>query len=296
MDARLIKWPLLVGVMASVASAYATVSVQPESSAENLPVAQGKQEPKHPQGHRGHADRLAHTLMVRDLILQKYDKDGDGALSADEKELLLKDAKAAQIEARRKVIRLFDTDGDGKLSPAERQAMRERMMRRAHTPRTAEHPAPTPEDTELTGGTQPPPPHFVISNSRGQKLKVRPSIFLLSMQLLMERYDKDGDGVLSPDEVAVADKDSHQLYEAKATEILKRYDLDGDGVLSQEEREQAMTLRQSATESDDSTPDDIDLFIQESFDTEVMDCLVEGANEAKQSSQTAESTDSSSES
>jgi hypothetical protein len=94
----------------------------------------------------------------------------------------------------------------------------------------------------------------------------------------------------------VADKDSHQLYEAKATEILTRYDLDGDGVLSQEEREQAMTLRQSATESDDSTPDDIDLFIQESFDTEVMDCLVEGANEAKQSSQTAESTDSSSES
>ena len=53
----------------------------------------------------------------KEEMLKKFDKDGDGKLSEDE--------KAAAQAARAKKIAQYDTDGDGKLSDAERQAMKD---------------------------------------------------------------------------------------------------------------------------------------------------------------------------
>ena len=47
-------------------------------------------------------------------ILEKFDKDGDGKLSDDEK-----------AEIRKEMMARFDKDGDGKLNPEERQAAME---------------------------------------------------------------------------------------------------------------------------------------------------------------------------
>ncbi|RYD23304.1 MAG: hypothetical protein EOP88_04645 [Verrucomicrobiaceae bacterium] len=53
-------------------------------------------------------------------VLKKYDKDGDGKLSEDERKALQSDRKAEQ----EKILKKYDKDGDGKLSEEERKALR----------------------------------------------------------------------------------------------------------------------------------------------------------------------------
>ena len=53
-------------------------------------------------------------------VLAKFDKDGDGKLSKEEREAMREERKAKMLEK-------FDADGDGKLSDAERETMREAM-------------------------------------------------------------------------------------------------------------------------------------------------------------------------
>lgn len=53
-------------------------------------------------------------------VLEKFDKDGDGKLSKEEREAMREERKAKMLEK-------FDKDGDGKLSDSERETMREAM-------------------------------------------------------------------------------------------------------------------------------------------------------------------------
>ena len=52
------------------------------------------------------------------FIMQKFDKDGDGKLSQDERA----DARKAMEARRAEMIERFDKDGDGKLNEEERKA------------------------------------------------------------------------------------------------------------------------------------------------------------------------------
>jgi hypothetical protein len=54
-------------------------------------------------------------------ILEKFDTDGDGKISEQEREA----AKAAMEEKRAAIIAKYDKDGDGKLNEEERKAARE---------------------------------------------------------------------------------------------------------------------------------------------------------------------------
>ena len=66
----------------------------------------------------------------KDAILKKFDKDGDGKLSAQERAAAkeFKDKRRAEDgrdgKRRGKVLRKFDKDGDGKLNRAERHDLR----------------------------------------------------------------------------------------------------------------------------------------------------------------------------
>lgn len=53
-------------------------------------------------------------------ILKKFDKDGDGKISADE-------AKAMREARQAEMLKKYDKDGDGKLSDEERKAMQADM-------------------------------------------------------------------------------------------------------------------------------------------------------------------------
>ncbi len=54
------------------------------------------------------------------ILLEKYDADGDGVLSEQEKETLREARRQARLER-------FDTDGDGVLSDEEKSAARDAM-------------------------------------------------------------------------------------------------------------------------------------------------------------------------
>ncbi len=57
-------------------------------------------------------------------MLEKYDVDKDGTISADEKAAMKEDKKAQKAEFMKK----YDTDGDGKLSMDEKAEMKKAKM------------------------------------------------------------------------------------------------------------------------------------------------------------------------
>ena len=59
-----------------------------------------------------------------------FDRNGDGTVSPDERELSLGEMHQSFMRLRQQAERVGDSDGDGQLSEAERQAMAERMQRR----------------------------------------------------------------------------------------------------------------------------------------------------------------------
>tara|TARA_R110002020_G_scaffold154674_1_gene334766 strand:- start:109 stop:528 length:420 start_codon:yes stop_codon:yes gene_type:complete len=65
--------------------------------------------------HRGHPG-------IKQLI-EKFDKDGDGKLNAEER-------KAAGEARKAEFLKRFDKDGDGKISPEEKKAAAEEMKKR----------------------------------------------------------------------------------------------------------------------------------------------------------------------
>jgi len=60
-------------------------------------------------------------------ILEKFDKDGDGKLSEEERKAMREAMHARMEERHKEMLEKFDTDKDGKLSPEEREKAREAM-------------------------------------------------------------------------------------------------------------------------------------------------------------------------
>lgn len=61
----------------------------------------------------------------RDEIIKKFDKDGDGQLSEQERADAREAFKAKMAERKAELIKKYDKDGDGKLSEEERKAARD---------------------------------------------------------------------------------------------------------------------------------------------------------------------------
>ncbi len=221
---------------------------------------------------------LKMTILIRQLVLDKYDRSGTGVLSEEDKKQLVADARVAREDAKKAFVKRFDKDGDGKLSREEMQAFREEVARRrGHGPgmgRGHRH----GHGPEMPAGKRPQsvaptqegdaPPKMVEFKTPGQKrFHVVPGLFLLTRNLLMSKYDKDGDGRVSPQEHAQVEKDAEALYLTKVAELMELYDLDKDGKLSMVEREQALAAgRKDAPRPGDEMPDEIDLFISANID------------------------------
>ena len=60
---------------------------------------------------------------MQSQMLEKYDTDGDGKLSDEEKQA----AKADREAKRAEMLEKYDTDGDGKLNESEREAAKADM-------------------------------------------------------------------------------------------------------------------------------------------------------------------------
>ena len=169
---------------------------------------------------RGDGDGCRRGPM-REKMLEKFDANGDGVLSPEEKAAAREWFRANRPEGapegpppgpppegfgghRGHMKQRFDTDGDGIISPEEKAAAKE-WMQQNH-----------PEAAERMGGHKP---------------------------RMMEQFDTDGDGVLSPEEKTAA-KEWMQQNHPEAAErmrghkahMMEQFDTDGDGVLSPEEK------------------------------------------------------------
>ena len=76
----------------------------------------------------------------KDVLIEKFDTDGDGQLNEDEKKALKESwvtkQKKKNADRRARFISKYDTDGDGKLSDEEKQAARDARKARWESLRT----------------------------------------------------------------------------------------------------------------------------------------------------------------
>lgn len=202
-------------------------------------------------------ESLQLTLLIRQMVLDQYDSEGKGELSDQDKAILVKDARSARIEARKKFLATFDKDGDGKLSPEEYKAFREHLERSRHGR------ADRGREGASTPAAHPPRKMVAIITPGHKHFMVAPGLFLLTKGMLLKKYDANGNGRIDPEEHALIMKDARALYDAEMQRMLDCYDLDQDGSLSPVEREQALVASyQDSPLYDMDDPDDIDLFIK----------------------------------
>jgi Ca2+-binding EF-hand superfamily protein len=177
--------------------------------------------------HGGPKDPERHKRM-----LERFDKDGDGELSEEEREEARKVLKSRLGDfgerKRKELIEKFDTDGDGKLSDAERAQARKAMERRrsqsAEYLKKAKQKMMLKFDADGDGE---------LSSEEMQNAKTHFSEKVKGMRAdLVAKYDTDGDGKLSEEE-------RKNAHEAEKRKQLERFDRDGDGKLSEEERKAA---------------------------------------------------------
>lgn len=205
--------------------------------------------------------------MSREDMVARYDTDGDGQLTGEER----REAFRAMAEQRRRqMVEQYDTDGDGELNEAEqqaaREAMREQMQQRARQWREsrmdtdgdgqvseAERAAAEAERAQQqtfrssmeTGLFDTNGDGEVTDEERqqvGQQLRQQFSQWREEFQ---QQMDTDGDGEISRDERREFGQAMRERMEQRTQEYVDRYDTDGDGLLSEDEREQlAAGLRQ----------------------------------------------------
>lgn len=202
-------------------------------------------------------------MLLRRLLLDKYDRNGDDLIDGDERQQLLRDARKAKEQALRDLIARFDKDGDGKLDAAELEHLQE-SVRPAAMVRAARR--GRPGNLPPTAPLPPPPP------GSGP-------LALLTQQLLLEKYDSDGDGKLSEQERAVVDADADELFARRTKELLVRFDQNADGLLDRDERARARRLLHEerelgrALDADTPPPDPIDIYLSTFYDMDVLHAL-----------------------
>lgn len=79
-------------------------------------IAGAQQEEKGPRGKGG--------PKLPAEVIAKFDTDGDGKLTGDERKAAMEAGKEKMKERRAAMLAKFDTDGDGELSKEEREAAR----------------------------------------------------------------------------------------------------------------------------------------------------------------------------
>lgn len=123
-------------------------------------------------------------------MLKKFDKDGDGKLSEEERQAMREEMqkRGGERPSREEMLKKFDKDGDGELNEEERQAMREAM-----------------------GGRKDAPGGKGERGAKGEGSGNRPSF-----EEILAKYDADGDGKLNEEERKAARADREKGKKAPA--------------------------------------------------------------------------------
>ena len=179
------------------------------------------------------------SAVVKQKLLEKFDANGDGNLTGQElqnaREALLKQFGAGfgpAGDAFDTFKMKFDRDGDGKLN-AQEQAAAMAAFQKARANGGGRATGVAPGAGGLSGGI---PAGGGFGDAAAGEGKAR------GREAMIKRFDKNGDGKLSDDEKAEAQKSlKGKKGEArpavgKLSEAMKKLDTDGDGKISDEEK------------------------------------------------------------
>ncbi len=211
-----------------------------------LPLCAVEEQPPAPcpPAQRVHAfrppsrEQVAMRMMVRQLLLDRYDSNQDAELDADERRRLMEDAQAARKQQALAFVRRFDADGDGKLTPEESETMQQAMEERRHAQAEGEEPAqPQPRAGKRGQHHSQPRGHRPPHPRMGKESRV---VAFMVQQLTMDAYDADKNGHLDREESDRLREDGARLYQAREAELLSRYDADKDGALTKDELRAAL--------------------------------------------------------
>lgn len=156
--------------------------------------------------------RARRQEMMLERMTERFDADGDGVLNEEEKLNAEAELEARRMEREIRMVERFDSDGDGKLSDAENQAAREQFSRGR-------------------GG------------NRG------------GWQEAIQRYDTDGDGQLDLDESYTAYLD--QFDQRTRREFVRRYDSNTDGAIDAGDLNEFLEKYRAEDESTDVNGDGV---------------------------------------
>lgn len=93
--------------------------------------------------HAGDAEKKTDKKAAKKAeLLKRFDKDGDGQLSKDEKKAMHEELKK---EREAELLKKFDKDGDGKLSPEEKKAAEEWLKEHHHHKKGDKKKKPEPQ-------------------------------------------------------------------------------------------------------------------------------------------------------
>lgn len=203
---------------------------------------------------------LARTLLVRQLILNKYDHDKDGQLNDEERAAFKLDAQKARCQAAERFKKRCDINKDGKISPEERAEAQQRPHRRCLQKGQA-----MPHDSAPDVGAPlmpPPPPDVDQKAPEPEKVKNRhprmTPLFLMTHKLLLEQFDANKNGRIDLEEHQKLQAQADVLFDRCRVKLLLKYDLNNDHSLSADEIRKAKESM-AASESSSSEIDDEEL-------------------------------------
>jgi len=169
-----------------------------------LPEQLVKKFDKDGDGKLSDEEKMAALKTTFKEFMDKFDANKDGKLSEEELAKVKEDLNKIMEEHRQRMIKKFDKDGDGKLSDEEKEAMRKAMMERRKE---------------------------MMEKRRKRRQEMR--------KKMLEKFDKDGDGKLNDEErkaMREALRKRRENARKKAEELAKVvFDTDKDGKLSEEE-------------------------------------------------------------
>ncbi|BBM86449.1 EF-hand domain-containing protein [Candidatus Uabimicrobium amorphum] len=163
--------------------------------------------------------RRAHIKKMR----EKFDADGNGELSKEERKRFKKALLRFEMKRKRKrLMKEMDTDGDGKLTAEQQQQLtealekhKENFLQRRNRKR----------DGENRNGNG----RFQQGGENQQRFR----------QKMLERFDTNKDGILSEEEKKKIPRGNRNRgrFQGFRQKMLERFDTNKDGVLSEEEKQ-----------------------------------------------------------
>ncbi|RMH12314.1 MAG: hypothetical protein D6695_07065 [Planctomycetota bacterium] len=242
-------------VESDLASPPAIVLDEREVSEDASPQADGRNDQR---GFQRDGGRFGGNRDWRAEMLERFDADGDGELSEEERQKARETMRAEREERRQQfLLERYDKDGDGVLNEEETRAMEEdqarmeaeREARREQMRQRALEMYDTDRDGQLSEA------------ERDAANELRRAWFQEQRQQAMVRFDADGDGELSIDEMTLLRETMRRAFQDMR--FTEQFDADGDGAVTSSDMQNYLDLfyagDMSADVNRDGVVDEVDL-------------------------------------